>query len=219
MNTIVNNAILSGTQPTRYQEHSLKAFFIASLPTPKPRTLPEPSADDPSLIPIYEQLSTAIVPRKPRRIAPPTLEIMGINSAAMKAEYAAAAAKAEAAAKKTNAALPPSPENTSSSGSDDEMGEAEAPEPITPPTSQSKGKSKKKQAPTTSTAKKPASSSVPAKRKNDECSGGDKKEAGSKGPAAKKVSKDAGKDSTPQPTVPVEPASAMDPTCVCCNTF
>ena len=140
---------------------------------------------------------------------------MGINSAAMKAEYAAA--RAEAATKKANAALPPSPENTSSSGSDDEMGGAEAQEPITPPTSQGKGKPKKKLAPATNTTKKPASS-VPAKRKNDDCNGGDQKEAGSKGSATKKVNKDTAKAETPHPTVPVEPASAMDPTYVYCNT-
>ena len=195
-----------GTKPTRYQEKNLRDFFIKSLPTPKPRALPEPSANEPGLISIYEQLSAAIVPRKPRRIPPPSPENMGINSAAM---------KAEAAAKKKESVTPLSPENTSSNDSDDETAETEAPETMTPPSSQSKSK---KKAPVANMTKKPAPT-VPAKRKrgenNDGCNDG-KKEAGEKKPAGKKpASKDSTKtDVTPQPTVPIEPASAMDPTCV-----
>lgn len=203
---IVTDDVVLGTQPTRYQEKNLRAFFIASLPTPKPRTLPEPSADEPGLISIYEQLSAAVVPRKPRRIPPPIPENMGINSDAM---------KAAASAKKNEYVTPPSPENTSSSSSDDETAETEPPELITPPSSQSKSKHK---APVASMTKKPAST-VPAKRKkvvnNDECKDG-KKEAGEKQTTAKKgVNKDTAKvEATPLPSVPVEPASAMDPTYV-----
>ena len=110
-----------------------------------------------------------------------------------------AAMMADGTARKNEAVLPPSPENTSASGSDEDTTDG-APEPITPPSSQKKSMRK---APAAKTTRKPAST-VPAKRKNDECIGGQEKAT------KRKITKKATELETPQPTVTVKAASAMD---------
>ena len=191
--------VLLGQSLSRDQKKNIKAFFINSLPTPKPRELPKPPEDEPGLVAVYAKLSTAIVPRKPQHIPPhhpPRMPSKSKASGGKSNKNSAPVAKM------------PTPEHTSSDGSEDGSIEAEPAQEVI---NSIEAESKKK-----APVAKMIDKAVPVKRKSD---GKPVKESTAKSIQLKDTtSKDPANSSAStgaaEPRPKVEPASSADPTYV-----